>query len=93
MQRLAERELELEPVVFVEIAALQRGLHRGHVVVVEVHGLQIGEAPPGVAERRLQGDRLAIGGETVRLTPDRLQQVAVAQQHSRLCDDRASTSS
>ena len=51
---------------------------------VELDGLEVGEAPPRLAKRRLDRDRLAIGGDALRLPADRLQHVAIAEPHSGL---------
>ena len=62
VQRLAERELEMEAIVVLEVVATERLLHGGNVGLVELDRLEVGEAPPGLAQRRIERDRLAIGG-------------------------------
>ena len=52
VHRLAQRKFEMEAVLVVELGGLQRRLHRRDIALVELHGLEIGEAPPGLAERR-----------------------------------------
>ena len=42
LQRLAEREIEMQARLVVKIVALQLPLHRGDVVGVETHGLEVG---------------------------------------------------
>src|SRR6185312_17060586 len=42
-------------------------------------GLEVGEAPPGLPERGLDLDRLAVSNNPVRLPPDSLQHVAVTK--------------
>ena len=79
VKRLAQRELDVEAVVVLEVCAGERLLHRRDVVVGELDRLQIREAPPDFAQRRIERDRLAIGGDGFVLPADRLQHVAVAQ--------------
>ena len=61
LQRLAEREMEMKLVLFGQIGRGERRLHRGDVRRVEADGLQVGEAPPDLAEAglagRVRGDR------------------------------------
>ena len=84
VHRLAEREFEMKPVLVAKARSPQRGPHRRNVRFVEADRLQVREAPPRLAQRGLQLDRLAIGGDAFGLPPDRLQHVAVAQPHARL---------
>ena len=84
LQRLAEREMEMEAILPADRRVRQRGLHRGGICRIELHRLQIGEAPPDLAQPGGRGERAAIGGDAVRLPADRLQQMAVAHPDLRL---------
>ncbi len=80
---LAERELEVEAVVVGDAFRQCRG-HRRDVGGVEGHRLEVGEAPPRLAERRGLRQRLAVGGDRLRRPPDGLQRMAVAHPSLRL---------
>ena len=82
LQRLAEREMQVEAVVVGQPLPRQRRAHRRDVVGSEAEGLEVGEAPPGLAERRAAHDGGAIGGDALRRPPDGLERMALA--HPRL---------
>ena len=77
-QRLAQRELEMQARVVIQVIALQLGAHRHDVGRVEAHGLEIGQAPPRTAEARLQFDRTPVRGDRIRGPACGLQRMAVA---------------
>ncbi len=78
--RLAEREMEVEDILALRLAiagqGFERALHRGDVGGVELHGLEVGEAPPGFAHGRAMMHGLAIGMDRVGLSPQRLERMA-----------------
>ena len=83
LQRLAEREAEV-------IAILQRrcrrrllGAHARDLLVAEAIGLEVGQAPIGVAEIGPGRRRRAIGLDRLRDPADRLQRMAEPQVHVR----------
>ena len=51
---LAEGEIEMKPILAAEFRRLQRLLHRREVSLVELDGLEVRKAPPGIAQRWLQ---------------------------------------
>ena len=52
LQRLAEREFEMHPIVVCQILASERGAHGARLLLGEANGLQVGEAPVGFAQSR-----------------------------------------
>ena len=78
LQCLAEREVKVEAILFIQVGSLQLRAHRSDVRLREPEGLQVREAPIGLAEMRRQLDTLAIGAETLVLATGRLQRMAVA---------------
>ena len=78
LERLAEREVEVEAVGVGQITGRQRGLHRADIVCGKLHGLQVGKAPPDFAEGRGNRQRLPVGGDPVGLPPDGFQHMAIA---------------
>ena len=60
VERLAQRELEVEAVIVLQAVALKRLLHRRDVVFGEPNRLEVGQAPPRFAERRVEVDRPAV---------------------------------
>ena len=79
VHRLAQREVEVEAVVGGDRRVGQRTLHRGDVGGVEPDRLEVGQAPPQFAQRRLQPQRRAIGGDRFGLLADRLEHRAEAE--------------
>src|SRR3546814_4623484 len=70
---LAEREMEVQPVVVAtpigRIRAVQRRLHRRAVAGVEADRLEVRQAPPQFTEPGIGGERVAIGGDALLLPP------------------------
>jgi len=82
--RLAQREMQVQTVVIRQSAARSQGLlHRLDVGGAEADRFQIGEAPPGLAQRRLKLDRATIGAHALCAPPDRLQGMSIAQPDAR----------
>ena len=54
LERLAERVVEVQPVVVAELAAAELRLHGRDFLGLEPARLEVGEAPPGFAETRRQ---------------------------------------
>ena len=75
---LAEREMEMEEIVAREARSGQRRCHLRDVGRIEPDRLQIGEAPPGFAERGRQADGAAVGGDALVEPADRLEHMTVA---------------
>src|SRR5206468_372775 len=84
VHRLAKREVEMEAVHIAEAGRRQRLLHGLDVGLVELDGFQVRQAPPRLAERRSDRERLAIRGDAFSLAADRLEHVAVAEPHAGL---------
>ena len=80
-KRLAECEIEMEAVFIGDIAAGKLRLHGRDIGIVEPYRLEVGKAPPCLAEFRREFDRLAVSGDAVGLPPDRLEHVAEAHPH------------
>ena len=78
LERLAERELEVAALLAVDLAA-QRGAHRRDLVGGEAEGLEVREAPPGLAVARVERDRAAVGLDRARLVAGRAERVAEAE--------------
>ena len=60
----------MEAILVGNVGPRELRLHRGDVALVELHCLEIGEAPPDLAEFGGDVDGATIGGDSVRLTPD-----------------------
>ena len=84
LERLAERELEMQSIIIRQAVRLERRAHRAHVLAVEAKGLEIGEAPVDFTERRLQGSGAAVGRYALGQASLRLQRVAVTHPDLRL---------
>ena len=78
LQRLGEREVEVKAILFAKPRPPERLAHRGNVASVEPHGLEIRQAPPHLAQRGLDGNRAAIGGDAVVAAAHGLERVAIA---------------
>ena len=78
LSRFAKREVEVEAILVLQARFAEGRCHRRNIVFVEFDGLEVGEAPPRFAERRLDGDRAAIGGDALRLLTDGLEIMPVA---------------
>ena len=78
LERLAEREVKMKAVILADAGRVKRLLHCGNVVVAEADRLQIGKAPPDLAQRRLDRKRSPVGGDAFGLVSNRFQDVAVA---------------
>ena len=72
VQCLAEREVEVKAVLVGEVARMKRLLHRAKVGFGELHRLEVRKAPPCLAKRRLERDRLPVCGHPVGLPAYRL---------------------
>ena len=83
LERLSQREMQMVAVL-VALRVGQRRQHPDKVVVAQPDRLQIGEAPPRVAERRRNGDGAAIRGNTFVAPPDGFQDMAIADPQPRL---------
>ena len=79
LERLAEREIQVQPVLVFEVRALQLRPHRGDVGIVETEGLEVGQAPPGIAEARVEFEAAAIGGDRAFAQARGLQRVPLAE--------------
>ena len=62
LQRLGQGEADRDQVVVTGFRPLHGGLHALDVVVGEAHGLQVGQAPPGLPRPGLPGDDLPVLG-------------------------------
>ena len=60
---LAEGEVDVDAVLRAESGVGQCRAHRGNVVGREAIGLEVGKAPPRLAEARLERESGAIGGD------------------------------
>ena len=69
VHRLAQRKLQVQPVLVAQRAFAERRLHRLDVRFVEFHRLEVGEAPPRLAEQWAELDRLAISRDPVVSRP------------------------
>ena len=79
--RLAEREQEIDlGLRRCRPAAADAPLHLRDRRVVEAVGLEVGEAPVGLAEVRRAADAGVVGGDGVVVVADGLQHVAEAEQ-------------
>src|SRR5918994_7664917 len=67
LERLAEREMEMEAVVVAEPFRVQGRPHGVDIGILEADRLEIGQAPPDFAERWPDGDGAAIGGNALGL--------------------------
>jgi hypothetical protein len=84
LQRLAERELEVNPVVVGHIGARELPAHRLDVRRVEAEGLQVGEAPPRLAVTGCQPDGVAVGRDAVTGASRRLEYITVGDPDARI---------
>jgi hypothetical protein len=78
-QRLAQREVQVQAVLGVQVAALQLRAHPGDVGIVEAEGLEVGQAPPGIAEARFERGAAPVGGDRALRVAGGLQCVPQAQ--------------
>ena len=69
MHRLSKREVEVEAVLVRKPRCIERRVHRRDIRVVELHRLEVGEAPPRIAKRGFERDRLPVRANAVRLPP------------------------
>src|SRR5579883_1361007 len=60
LESLAEREMQVQAILARQARPLERARHRLDVTVLEAKGLEVREAPPGLAEGRLQLERPAV---------------------------------
>ncbi len=70
LERLAKREIEIGAVGRIGRRRRRKRAHPRHLGGIEAHGLEIGQAPIGLAEPRLERDRAAIGRDSLRLSTD-----------------------
>ena len=68
-QRLAECEFEMEAVVGREVGPPQQAAHRLDLAGGEAEGLEVGQAPVGLAEARIEFDAPAVGLDGAFLVP------------------------
>ncbi len=78
LQRLAQGVVQVKAVVVRQVRLRQPGGHGGAIGLVELDGLEVGQAPPGFAKARRQLQRLAISGHAIGLTAHGLQRMAIA---------------
>ena len=78
LQRLADREFEMQAILRAEVAALQLLAHRLQLIGVEAEGLQVGQAPVRLAETGFQRDAPAVSLDRAVLESCGLQRMAVA---------------
>ena len=78
LQCLAECEMEVEPILLGQVGGAQRALHHRDRLLLEAIGLEIGEAPPNLPQRRLDRRGLSIGCNRILVAADRLQRMAIA---------------
>lgn len=69
LQRLAEREIEMETMFCVDVRTNELRAHRRDLVVVETEGLEIGETPVRLSEAGIERDAAPVGGDGFVLTP------------------------
>jgi len=84
MHRLTEREIEMEAVLVGQARRFQRAFHGRDIGMVELDRLQICQAPPRLAQVRLEGECAPIGCDSFRLSTDCLQHVTIAEPDPRL---------
>ena len=77
LQRLAECEAEMDAIYRGGAVGCVRSAHAGDLVLLEAIGLEVGEAPIGVAEIGAGRDRGAIGGDRRGQLSDGLERMAV----------------
>ena len=90
LEGAAQREIEVEAVGG-RFGAGQRRLHRRHLGIVEVVGLEVGEHPPGLAVAGPGGERRARRGDRLVPAAERLAGVGEAELqagHRRLAGDQ-----
>ncbi len=84
LARLAQRELEMQPVFGRQVRERELRLHRLDVGGCEAKRLEVCKTPVGFAEIRRQLDALAVGPHALFLPPRSLQYVPEAEPHLRL---------
>ena len=84
LERFAQRELEMQPILARQIRPLQGGAHGELVGLGEAECLQVGETPISFAQRRLHRYRTPVGADAVFLAPRGLQRVSVTHPDLRL---------
>ena len=88
LMRLAQREVQVEQVFGARLGGAGQGgerrLQSGDLGRAQFHRLQIGQAPPGLPQRGLAGDGLAIGADRAGLFAQRFQHMAKVLPHLRL---------
>src|SRR6202011_770579 len=84
LQRLAERKVEMEPLVWIQFRRIQRGAHRADILRRESKGLQVRKAPVRLSQFRYELDALAIGSDALFVVPGGLQCVPEAHPDLRL---------
>ena len=81
LERLAEREFEMQTILLGEIGAIERRPHGAGILRRESKGFQVGEAPIGLAESRLHLDGATIRGHALFGSARRLQSVRETHPH------------
>jgi len=84
LQSLAEGIVQVEAVFAGHLRAPELNLHGRDLVVGKLFGLEVGEAPVGVAEARLQFDRVLVRGHGLAPSAGGAQGVAQAEPDARL---------
>ena len=72
-----KRKMEVEAVFIAQVRLAECRLHRGNVSIVELNRFKVGKAPPDFAKLRGKVNRLAVCGDAVTLSPDRLERMAI----------------
>src|SRR5580704_5872300 len=78
LARFAEGELEMQPVVVREVAARERRAQCNDLDLAEAEGLEVGEAPVRLAERRLERNRAPVCADAFVLAAGGLERVSEA---------------
>ncbi len=76
-QGLAQRKMQMQSVRMVRLA-FQRRFHRGNIGVGKFNRLEVGQAPPNLAQTRFAGQGTSIGGDAFFLPPHGLEHMPVA---------------
>ena len=84
LQRLAQGEVKVHPVIGTEVFALELRAHVRNVGGVEAVGLEVRQAEPHLTQARIELDRPAVGADAVVGSPGGLQRVAVTHPDLRL---------
>ena len=83
-ERLAKREFEMQAVFDGKIVALERALHDFNFWIAEAERLEVGEAPPRVAEVKISFDRAPVCRDRAFALASGLQRMPVGKPDLRL---------